>query len=678
MDYPVHKGTATPLGVSRSKRGINFALFSQHAEAVTLSLFHPDASHPFLEVPLGTSKFLMKYIWHVEVENLPLKFEYAYRVKGPFDPKKGHYFNDKNFLCDPYAKSVNTSSVWGEKQAAYSKKRLRGRVSLLPLFDWEGDSPPHIPWKDLIIYEMHIRAFTIGRASKVKYPGTYLGAIEKIPYLKKLGINAVELLPIYEFNECENDRINPETKKTLFNFWGYSPINFFSPMHRYAAEDTWHSALVEFKTLVKELHKAGMEVILDVVYNHTAEGNEKGPVLSLRGIDNAVYYLKDNKGAFLNYSGCGNTFSCNHPASQKLIVDSLRYWVSEMHVDGFRFDLASILTRGSDGAPLKKPPVIEAINKDPLLSKVKLIAEAWDCGGLYQVGSFPGHGRWAEWNGIYRDTVRRFIKGTDFQSGPFADVLSGSEGIYKKMKTPDHGVNFISAHDGYTLNDLVSYQQKHNLANGEENRDGTDHNESWNCGEEGATTRRNILRLRQRQLRNFHLALMLSLGIPMLLMGDEYGHTRFGNNNAWSQDNEYNWFQWNALKKNRSFFRFYTLCIQFRKNHPLLKREAFLTNKDIDWHGHKPFDPNWGAQNRFVAFTLKDSKKRPSLYVAFNAHFQEAAIELPPHGALRKWYRIIDTALLPPEDFMESPQESPPLTISYNMAPHSAFVMEAF
>ena len=678
MEYPIKRGARSPLGISRRESGINFALYSEHAESVTLCLFLPGAKEAFTEIALDENLHRTHHTWHIELANLPPSFEYAYKVKGPFDPQRGLVFNQQHTLCDPFAKSLNTSNLWGVNHEAYSKQMLRGRVSLMPPFDWNGDAPPSIALKNLIIYEMHVRGFTQDASSKVKHPGTFLGVIDKIPHLKKLGISAVELLPIFEFDENEYEKMNPLTQERLYNFWGYSTVNFFSPMNRYSSSAEWHAALIEFKTMVRELHKAGIEVILDVVFNHTAEGNEKGPALSFRGIDNPTYYMLDDKGNPKNYSGCGNTFNCNNPATLNLILDSLRYWTQEMHVDGFRFDLASILTRDQDGTPLEEPPIIEAINADPILSKVKLIAEAWDCGGLYQVGSFPGKGKWAEWNGAYRDILRRFIKGTEDQADPVAQAFSGSEYLYKHTHHPFSSINFVTAHDGFTLNDLVSYQEKHNLANSENNQDGANHNESWNCGIEGETIEKKALKLREQQMRNLHLALMLSLGIPMLSMGDEYQHSRLGNNNGWCQDNALNWFQWSELKKHKPFFRFYTLCIHLRKSHPLLRRDTFLTENEVDWHGEQPFAPNWDKSNRFVAYTLKDLKNARSLYIAFNSNFNEAPITLPQPPQGKHWHRLIDTSLPTPHDIEEDPKNIPPLSHTYNLPAHASFVAEAF
>jgi isoamylase/glycogen operon protein len=530
---------------------------------------------------------------------------------------------------------------------------------------------------ELIIYEMHVRSFTQDPSSKVKHPGTFLGIIEKIPYLKQLGINAIELMPIFEWDECELKNFNPKTGAPLKNVWGYSTINFFAPMNRYASHPGWTAALDEFRTLVKELHKQQIEVILDVVYNHTAEGNEHGPTFSFKGIDNQVYYMLSPQGEYLNFSGTGNTFNCNHPMVAQLIVDSLRYWVDEMHVDGFRFDLASILTRAENGAPLSAPPVIEQILNDPVLSNVKLIAEAWDAGGLYQVGSFPSAGRWMEWNGKYRDAVRKFIKGTDDLSGEFSRVISGSQHIYGHDRTPSHSVNFVTAHDGYSLKDLVSYMEKHNLGNGEENRDGANDNESWNCGAEGATANRKIIQLREQQMRNFHAALLLSIGTPMVLMGDEYGHSRNGNNNVWCQDNELNWFNWDLLQKNQGFHRFFRLMIRFRTQHPLLMRTSYLTDQDVQWHGLQPLKANWGAENRFIAYTLFDHEHSEHLYIAFNATFDPVHITLPQPPSGKKWYRIVDTSHPSPDDFIEQPRALPPMKFTYDLKGYAMILFKA-
>jgi isoamylase/glycogen operon protein len=647
-DYKINPGLSDPLGVTQdAKGGLNFALFSGEAESVTLCFFAAKEKFPFFEVPMQKTGDR----WHIHVDKIPLPCEYAYRIKD-------HY------LLDPYAKELGTPHLWDASREGYFP---RGLVSKPAIFPWKGEKKPDIPLEQLIIYEMHVRGFTQDPSSKVSHPGTFLGVVEKIPYLKELGINAVELMPLCEFNECEYGREDPETKAPLYNFWGYSTINFFSPMNRYAEKKT----IEEFKTMVLELHKHGIEVILDMVYNHTGEGGSQVPPLSFRGIDNKAYYMHNLEGYPIDFTGTGNNFNCNHPAVIPFILDSLRYWITEMHIDGFRFDLASIFTRSTEGMPLEDPPLLKAMAQDPIISKVKLIAESWDAGGLYQVGLFPKFGPWSEWNGKYRDAVRKFIKGSDGLAPGFATALCGSQDLYGSYEGPIHSINFITAHDGFTLYDLISYQQKHNLRNGEENRDGMNDNESWNCGEEGPTKNRKVLQLRQQQARNFQMALFISLGIPMLLMGDEYLHTKDGNNNTYCQDNNLNWMLWDHPSKN--FFRFTHLLIKLRRCYPIFERRQFLTTEDIDWHGKTPFEPDWSIHSRFVAYTLKDPTH--AFYIAFNANYEPAHVYLPPSPHHKHWYRVIDTSLSPPEDFIEHPEERHPLKASYILPPYSALLL---
>lgn len=671
------RGGPEPLGTSRLENGINFALFSEHASNVTLCLYSPDSKHPFAEIPLNPEINKTGYIWHILLKNLPSDhLEYCYKIGGNNDDPRNR-FDSERLLSDPCARALSTSHQWGYKELSEEPFMPRSRIILDAPFDWQNTQPPRLLVEDLVIYEMHVRSFTQHPSSKTKAPGTFLGIVEKIPYLKSLGVNAIELMPIFEFDECENERVNPKTKQRLKNIWGYSTINFFSPMNRYSSSPGWTAAMDEFRTLVRESHKNGIEVFLDVVYNHSAEGNQNGPYFSFKGIDNQVYYMLKPDGSYLDYSGTGNTINANHPVVSGFIIDSLRYWVEEMHVDGFRFDLASCLTRDENGTPMQHPPIIKAMTHDPVLAGVKMIAEAWDAGGLYQVGSFPGEGRWFEWNGKFRDTVRKFIKGTDDQSGDFAGVMSGSENLYGYNRRPYHSINFITAHDGFTLYDLVSYQDKHNEENGEDNRDGANDNESWNCGVEGPTTNRKVILLRERQMRNFHAALMLALGTPMIFMGDEYEHTRGGNNNAYCQDNQLNWFLWDELEKNKGFARFHRLMIQFRNKSSLLTRKEFLKETDVQWHGYLPFKANWSAENRFLAWTLVDNVKSEPLYIAFNANFQPANIQLPPPPKGKKWFRVIDTSLASPNDICEKPHDNPPLKFTYSMPDYSAFVAQA-
>lgn len=665
--FKTSRGSPQPYGVTQYSNGFNFVLFSRNATAVSLCLFQPEEQHPFLEISLDSKVNKTGDVWHIFVYELPRTCLYGYRIDGPYEPLKGHYFDNRMIVLDPFAKRVASHSKWGSQEAKESAHIHRGFIDPFEPFDWEEDRHPCLPMNELIIYEMHVRGFTQDPSSQVNSKGVFEGIIEKIPYLKSIGVNAVELLPIHEFNENSNLFHNPLTGDKLFNYWGYSTDNFFSPMNRYGS-------IRSFKKLVKELHTNEIEIILDVVYNHTSEGNEAGPVISFKGIENSVYYMLGPNGEYYNFSGCGNTFNCNHPVVRNLILESLRYWVTEMHVDGFRFDLASILVRSHDGIPLSNPPLIESITYDPIFANTKLIAEAWDAGGLYQVGSFPGKGKWAEWNGKYRDCVRRFIKGTDGEVGEFATRISGSEDLYGKGKYPGQSINFITAHDGFSLADLVSYNEKHNEDNGEENRDGNNNNESWNCGVEGPATEEDILKLRERQMKNFHLALMLSQGVPMILMGDEYGHTKLGNNNSWGHDSRLNWFQWDTLDKRKDFFRFYVKAIEFRKSHPVLTRSQFLRENDVRWHGIEPGKPDWGVKSRFIACTLPDQINNYYLYIAFNAFYHEMTVHLPWHDNI--WYQRIYTASPSPQDIVDEKEAISIPQKSFTLAPYSALVLK--
>lgn len=674
------KGDVQPYGASFQKEGVNFAIFSKFATQVTLCLFDRNTGELLEEFELSPEENKSGDVWHIFIHDLPPNIAYAYRMDGPKAEDKSQIYDKNDLLLDPYAKALATSTHWGKVTSFPALKNtsylpLGDIVAPLP-FDWGNDRRPLIPPKDLIIYEMHVRGFTIHSSSQVKNPGSFLGVIEKIPHLLKLGVNAVELLPIHEFDETEYARMHPGTKRNLYNYWGYSTVNFFAPTNRYAVGQNPGDVITEFKTMVRELHRHGIEVILDVVYNHTAEGDERGPTFSFKGIDNSIYYMLDPTFKYLNFSGCGNTFSGNNPIVRDLIINSLRYWVTEMHVDGFRFDLASALTRNFDGTPLSDPPLIDTISQDPVLADCKLFAEPWDAGGLYQVGSFyPQVVRWMEWNGKYRDTIRRYCKSTQSMSGEFAMRLCGSEDLYHN-RSPYSSTNFVTVHDGFTLADLVSYDSKHNIDNGEGNRDGESQNESWNCGIEGPTTNKKILYLRGKQMRNMHLALMISQGIPLLLMGDEYGHTKNGNNNTWCHDSDVNWFLWDKLE-NSDFFRFYTMMISFRKANPILRRKTFLTAKDVDWHGIEPFKPDWSSDNLFVAFTLKDHKNNQDLYIAFNMYDRTLGVQIPPPPYAKKWYWIVNTANDSPNDIYEENHEHPLDESSYRIPPHSAILLKA-
>jgi isoamylase len=659
--FSTEPGRAAPLGASRSDDGVNFAFYSDASENVSLVLFTPGAQDPFARFPLNPQVHRTNNVWHIKVKNINTSFDYGIEI-------------GKEMLIDPYAKALNTTHVWADGCYTARQPLAHYDGSGAP-FDWEHDTPPVIPPQDLVIYEMHVRGFTQDCSSHVQHPGTFLGMIEKIPHLKELGINAVELLPIFEFDECDNPRKNPQTHQKLQNYWGYSTVNFFSLMNRFGTTSNPSQVKEEFKKLVKALHQQKIEVILDVVYNHTSEGNQEGRALSFRGFDANTYYILGPDGEYYNYTGCGNTFNCNDPVVSAFILDSLRYWVTEMHIDGFRFDLASILTRDTNGHPLSDPPIVKMIAEDPLLANVKLIAEAWDAVGLYQVGSFPSYGKWGEWNGKYRDVVRKFIKGTDGNASAFAGVLSGSEDLYGYDRKPYHSVNFVTAHDGFTLRDLVSYNHKHNLANGENNQDGANDNESWNCGHEGLTINPKIVQFRQRQMKNFIVALMVSLGTPMILMGDEYGHTRGGNNNTWCHDGPLNAFLWHHLAAHHELFNFFKSMIALRKNNPLLRRTEFLQTEDVDWHGITPFHPDWSSPSRFVAYTLKDNVKENHLYIAFNARDTRPNVQLPPPPSSKKWFRLVDTTLASPHDFIEDPTQFPPVKANCKMESHSAMIL---
>lgn len=667
----VAAGKPYPLGAHRIGNTVNFAVYCEEATAVCLALFDRSGEELLAEVPLHPSRHRTGRIWHIAIEWVPEQSQYGFYIDGPYAPEQGSLTSPEVLLADPYAVHLAAPTKWDSSRGGY---RALGRISEEAPFNWQEVSAPKIKWKELIIYEMHVRGFTRDPSSQVSRPGTYLGIVEKIPYLKELGINAVELLPIYEFDECDNPRTNPEGQEPLYNYWGYAPLNLFSPMARFAESDP----IGEFKTMVRELHRAGIEVILDVVYNHTGEHIANQRFYSFAGFGAKTYYMIDERGRLRDYTGCGNTVNCNHPVTQQLILDSLRYWTVEMKVDGFRFDLASIFTRDRYGHPLLSPPLVEAITRDPVLADTKMIAEAWDAGGLYQVGSFPGEGAWAEWNGKYRDDLRQFIKGAPGFAGAFATRLSGSEDLYGWTGSPTRSINFITAHDGFTLNDLVSYNSKHNLANGEGDRDGDNQTHSWNCGVEGESDDQVVNQRRERQKRNFHLALMLSGGIPMLQMGDEYSHSKGGNNNTYCHDNRLNWFQWDQIEHNRAFWRYYQGLIHLRQRHPILHRDRFLTPDEITWHGAHPLRPDWSEASHFVAFTLHDWISGEDLYAAFNASSNTVEVS-PPHRADgHRWLILVETSASPPCDFWEE-EEAPQLSekTTLTLPSHSAILLKA-
>ena len=672
--YPTHKhgnyllraGRPFPHGASFVPGGVNFSVFSRHATACTLVLFHRGESEPIVEIPF-LDEFRIGHIFAMIVFDLDYEtLEYGYRMDGPNDPVAGHRFNPNKVLLDPYARAISGRDDWGQPPNHNNGYQYRARL-VYDDFDWTGDRPLETPAEDLIIYEMHVRGFTRHPSSGVRHPGTFAAMREKIPYLKKLGVNAVELMPIHEFDEFDNCFTNPNTGQKLMNYWGYNSINFYAPKAGFAASGKNGMQVDEFKALVKEFHKNGIEVYLDVVFNHSAEGGDDGRTISYRGIDNKTYYMLRPDGGYQNFSGTGNTMNCNNPVVRNMVMDCLRYWVAEYHIDGFRFDLASILGRDADGTPLENPPLLEAMAYDPILGKTKLIAEAWDAGGLYQVGTFPSYGRWAEWNGRYRDAIRRFLKGDTDQAWETAQRIQGSPDMYAE-RTPTASVNFITAHDGFTLADLFAYTQKHNKANGEGNRDGANDNHSWNWGHEGPTDDPKIKTLRRRMVRNAIAVLMVSQGIPMLLMGDELGRTKQGNNNTYCQDNELNWLDWNLLETNADLFRYTQQLIAFRQAHPALRRATHLRYEnensvgcaDISWHGIAVGQPDWGKNSHTLAFMLcNDQAYDNPIYVAINMHWKNHMFELPPLPHPQNWHLFADTNRMPPHDVCDVGQERP-------------------
>ncbi len=639
-----------PFGAYVDDEGVTFTLFSRHATRVWLMLFDaPDADKPDLEIELDPQIHRIGDVWHVRVPEARVGQFYLYRLDGV--PPKGFHkkYNPKQWVLDPYAQAVSGSPKWGDPFGMKPGKfphhgaRFPKGVIVDDAFDWSGDAPPRVPLEDSIIYEAHIRGFTAHPSSGVDHPGTYRGFMAKIPYLQELGITAVEFLPMQEFDEMEYYH-ETSKRKSLRNFWGYSTVNFFSPMARYAHDGVHGQQIREFKELVKALHQAGIEVILDVVYNHTSEGGAGGPVYSFRGIDPSIYYMIEDDGkAYRNYTGCGNTVNCNHPVVQQFILDSLRHWVSRYHVDGFRFDLASIFTRDQNGNVLDRPPIVEAIAEDPVLRDSKLIAEAWDASGLYQVGSFPNP-HWSEWNGRYRDDVRSFWRGGPGMLSAFASRLAGSGDLYERDgQSPLKSINFITSHDGFTLADVVSYNEKYNEANGEHNRDGDNHNHSYNHGVEGPTDDPHIRGVRKRQVKNFIASLMLSQGVPMLLAGDEFFRTQNGNNNAYCQDNETSWLDWTRVEAHQDLIDFTRQAIAFRKAHPSLRRKAFLKGclpeeegADIVWLAPDGSEPTWDNAE-VLGCLLNGSKKytgaeedKDHLLLLFNAHDHRIPFQVPP------------------------------------------------
>ena len=649
--FPVRPGIYDLNGATPLQNGVNFTIHTCGGTSCELLLFHRAQEEPFAVLPFPEA-YKIGDVYSMIVYGLNIdEFEYAYRVDGPYCPEKGLLFDKNKILLDPYAKAVAGQRTWGIRwDHTYHARVVKDR------FDWGDMSQSKKELCDLIIYELHVRDFTHHPSSGVQHRGTFSGLMEKIPYLKELGINAVELMPIFEFDETMNSRT--VDGKQLLECWGYNTVGFFAPNSSYAAANEHNQEGTELKTLIKALHDNGIEVILDVVFNHTAEGNEKGNTFSFKGFDNNIYYMLTPDGNYYNFSGCGNTLNCNHPVVQQLILECLRYWTINYRVDGFRFDLASILGRNEDGSPMNNPPLLRTLADDSILSNVKLIAEAWDAGGLYQVGSFPASGRWAEWNGRYRDSLRSYLKGDSWNAWDAAWSISGSGDLYGGYYDNTHSnyagynscVNFLTCHDGFTLYDLYAYNDKHNEANGWNNTDGANDNRSWNCGAEGETEDPEVLALRRRMIRNACAVLMCSRGTPMFLAGDEFGNTKFGNNNSYCQDNITSWLDWRMLEKNKDLFEFFKFMIAFRKKHPVIHKQLPTSVCGMDpIHTHnlnaEETDIPRDARTFCVSFAGYDKEKGKDdlIYVAVNTFWEDVTITLPNLHGRGAWHLSVNT-----------------------------------
>jgi isoamylase len=684
MSSDILPGQSFPLGATVYPNGVNFCIFSKNCEALELLLFDgADDPRPARVLRLDPQQNRTFYYWHVFVPGIGAGQLYGYRAYGPFIPEEGFRFDGSKVLLDPYTRAVALGKKYSREAAIRPGDNCAQAMKSVVVdpqpYDWEGDMPLHHPYAGTLIYELHVGGFTRNPNSRIAAArrGTYAGLIEKIPYLKDLGVSAVELLPVQQFDQQDAPR-------PLKNYWGYSPVAFFAPHSGYSSRRDPLGPVDEFRDMVKAFHRAGIEVILDVVFNHTAEGDHTGPTLSFRGLENRAYYILDmNRFAYANYSGCGNTVNANHSITRRMIMDCLRYWVADMHVDGFRFDLASVMARDEYGQPLKNPPILWEIESDPVLAGTKIIAEAWDATGLYQVGSFVGH-RWAEWNGQFRDDVRRFVKSDNDTVARIALRIAGSPDVYPQPnREPNRSINFVTCHDGFTLNDLVSYSAKHNEANGENNRDGTNDNFSWNCGVEGPTDDPAIEALRLRQIKNFLTILLVSQGTPMLLMGDEVRRTQRGNNNAYCQDNELAWFDWRGPEKHAGLLRFVRGLLRFTQSREVFREECFWTTPDkrreahITWHGTCLGQLDWRLESHSLAFTLLRAESGDHLHIIFNAHWQPATCELPPLPFDEQWYLIVDTAQPSPDDFHE-PGSTPPIYgIQYQVEARSSVILLA-
>ena len=657
-------GEAAPLGATVQANGVNFSVYSRQATLIELLLFDSaNAQQPSMIIPLHADRHRTYHYWHAFVPGLAAGQVYAYRAHGPFAPERGLRFDKEKALLDPHGIAVAVPDAYDRQAAARpgdnAASAMKSVVADPSRYDWEGDRPLRRPLVETVIYELHVKGFTRHPSSGVtkEKRGTYAGLIDKIPYLKDLGVTAVELLPVFQFDVQAAPR-------GLVNYWGYQPVSFFAPHHAYGSRPEPLVVLDEFRDMVKALHRAGLEVILDVVFNHTAEGGADGPTLCWRGLANESYYLLgSDKSQYADYSGCGNTLHANQPIVRRLVQDSLRYWVSQMHVDGFRFDLASILSRDDNGNPLPNPPILWDLESDPRLAGTKLIAEAWDAAGLYQVGSFVGD-TWQEWNDRFRDDVRRFLRADNGSVQRIAARVLGSPDIYGHAeRTAEKSINFVTCHDGFTLNDLVSYDRKHNEANGEDNRDGSNNNLSWNCGVEGPTDDPAIEALRNRQVKNFFALQLLAMGTPMLLMGDEARRTQKGNNNAYCQDSEMSWFDWSLLERHRDIHRFVKLLNDFRQRRDVttevqaLSLNEVLRRAHLEWHGVELGKPDWRENSHSLAFTLRSLRSRFLLHAMFNTYWEPLTFQLPavPADAQQAWRRCIDTALQSPDDISPWP-----------------------
>lgn len=657
--FKIRPGFFRMYGACVASNGVSFTINSHGATRCTLLLFKPQAPKPYARIPFPDSYRIGDTYSMLVFDIKPDEFEYAFSFDGPYEPAKGLLFNEENVLLDPYSRAVTGQRKWGEKPEGGKDFEYRARV-VKSNFDWGNIKQLEQPFEDLVIYETHVRGYTKDKSSGVSAPGTFAGLKDKIPYLKDLGINAVELMPIFEFDEMESARVVDDVQ--LYNYWGYNTVSFFAPNTSYAFNEEHNHEGDELKSLIKALKENGIEVILDVVFNHTAEGNEMGPCFSFKGIDNNVYYMLTPDAHYYNFSGCGNVMNCNHPVVRSFIIDCLRHWAIEYRVDGFRFDLASILGRDQNGAPMANPPILESLAFDPVLGKMKLIAEAWDAGGLYQVGSFPSWNRWAEWNGRYRDDMRSFLKGDDGMAGNAITRITGSRDLYSpESRGHKASVNFLTCHDGFTLYDLYSYNDKHNEKNGWNNTDGDNNGHSWNCGAEGETDDQNVNGLRRRLIKNAFAALLCSRGPAMFFAGDEFCNTQFGNNNAYCQDNIISWLDWSRLEEFKEIHDFVRHMIQFRKEHPILRRMTKPSScqfPEISVHNGTPFNASTDYKTKLIGIMYAGRNEEDTeddiVFYCMNAYWEPLVMQLPvlPNG--KHWHVDTNTnaEYFDGEDFM--------------------------